>query len=146
MRWAMGSVLWVILAISGLAGEGRLPVIFQLGETQPGPGLTATVVGDGPNKVYLREQVELTSDAIASATVVERDGRVAIAVKLTPEGAKTFLALTKANVGKVLVIVVAGKVIMAPVIRSEIAGGQIPIEGSFSRDEATRLANGIMGK
>jgi len=49
------------------------------------------------------------------------------------------------NREKLLAILVDGKVLSAPVIRQEIPGGRARITGSFSREEAERIAVGLPG-
>lgn len=51
---------------------------------------------------------------------------------LTPEAAKIFAEVTRANIGTAIAIVADGAVISAPVITSEISGGRGIITGSFS--------------
>ena len=58
---------------------------------------------------------------------------------LTPEGSGKFSELTGANVGKGLAIVLDGRVVSAPVIKSRISdNGQI--EGGFTQQEAQDLS------
>ncbi|MDA0338906.1 MAG: protein translocase subunit SecD [Proteobacteria bacterium] len=56
------------------------------------------------------------------------------------KGAKAFADVTLKNVGKPFAIVLDGKVISAPVIRSPILGGSGQISGNFTPQETTRLA------
>lgn len=61
-------------------------------------------------------------------------------VQFNDRGAKIFEAITSANVGKKLAIVLDEVVRSAPVIREKIAGGEAQITGSFSMEEAQDLA------
>jgi preprotein translocase subunit SecD len=45
-----------------------------------------------------------------------------------------------------MVIMVDGKVLGAPTIRSKIADGKAQITGNFTQEEAERIAKGINGK
>ena len=49
-------------------------------------------------------------------------------------------AITEANVGRLLAIVLDGKIQSAPRINEKIPGGEAQITGSFSPEEATELA------
>src|SRR5690606_13176243 len=60
--------------------------------------------------------------------------------RLDDEGARQFAAMTRANVGRQLAVVLDGKVLTAPVIRTPITGGSGEISGSFSSSEAADLA------
>lgn len=66
-----------------------------------------------------------------------------VSFTLTPNGAEKFFDLTSENRGRNLAIVWGDKVISNPVINDPIAGGRAEISGSFSEQEAVRLANVI---
>lgn len=66
-----------------------------------------------------------------------------VSFTLTPNGAEKFFDLTSENRGRNLAIVWGDKVISNPVINDPIAGGRAEISGSFSEQEAIRLANVI---
>ncbi len=76
----------------------------------------------------------------AMATQDSRTGAYEIYFKLTPESAKLFKRITRDLIGRQLAIVVDGEMLSAPVIRSEIGGGEGVISGSFERIQAVRLA------
>lgn len=61
-------------------------------------------------------------------------------IQFNDRGAKIFEAITGANVGRRLAIVLDDVVRSAPVIREKIAGGEAQITGSFSMEEAQDLA------
>lgn len=52
------------------------------------------------------------------------------------EGSKLFEEITKANIGKTLAIYLDGAVILAPVVREAITGGQAQISGNFMNRRA----------
>jgi SecD/SecF fusion protein len=60
--------------------------------------------------------------------------------KLDDSGARKFGEMTRDNVGRRLAVVLDGKVITAPVIRTPITGGSGEISGSFTSSEAADLA------
>lgn len=59
------------------------------------------------------------------------------------EGSKLFEEITRANVGKIVAIVLDGEVISAPVVRQEISGGRAEISGGFTPTEARDLARNL---
>lgn len=63
-----------------------------------------------------------------------------VTFELDRDGARRFAAITRENVGRVLAIVLDGRIISAPVIRSAIPGGSGQISGSFTVAEASDLA------
>lgn len=64
-----------------------------------------------------------------------------IALMFNTEGARRFANITKENIGKRFAIVLDGKVVSAPVIRTPILGGNCWIEGDFTFAEATEIAD-----
>jgi protein-export membrane protein SecD len=68
-----------------------------------------------------------------------RYGEPDVAFKFKPDAAAAFAALTGANIGKNLAIVLDGVVYSAPVINSRIMGQGV-IEGRFTLEEAKDLA------
>ncbi|MFW5802543.1 MAG: protein translocase subunit SecD [Verrucomicrobiota bacterium] len=70
-------------------------------------------------------------------------GSYSISLEFTSEGARNFSTVTSDNVGRRLAIVLDGKVYSAPNINEAISGGRAEITGSFSPEEAQRLAGVI---
>ncbi len=66
-----------------------------------------------------------------------------VSVTFDEEGAREFAAITKANVGRAMAIVLDGVVISDPVIRDEIAGGTAQISGGFTAEEAKSLSRDL---
>ncbi|MEW5945092.1 MAG: protein translocase subunit SecD [bacterium] len=66
-------------------------------------------------------------------------GRPAVNFELKRRGAELFETFTKRNLEKYLAIVLDGRVISCPRIKSVIFGGTGIIEGSFSREEIQEL-------
>ena len=68
-------------------------------------------------------------------------GRPQVSMTMNSEGAREWAALTKANVGKAIAIVLDGVVYSAPRVTGEIAGGQSSISGNFTIEDTKDLAN-----
>ncbi|MCR5389105.1 MAG: protein translocase subunit SecD [Lachnospiraceae bacterium] len=62
---------------------------------------------------------------------------------LNDEAAETFYQMTSAHIGEQLPIVYDEEVISAPKVQAAISGGKAQITGSFTYDEAARLASQI---
>jgi SecD/SecF fusion protein len=69
------------------------------------------------------------------------NGTPDVSMTMTPQGAQTWAAVTKANTGKNIAIVLDGAVYSAPNVNGEIAGGNSQITGGFTVKEAQDLAN-----
>ena len=68
-------------------------------------------------------------------------GQPEVSMTMNSEGARRWAALTKANVGKAVAIVLDGVVYSAPRVTQEIDGGESSISGNFTVEETKDLAN-----
>lgn len=68
-------------------------------------------------------------------------GQPEVSMTMNSDGSRRWAALTKANVGKAIAIVLDGAVYSAPRVNQEIDGGQSSISGSFTIEETKDLAN-----
>lgn len=75
-------------------------------------------------------------------------GEPIVGLSFNSEGAQLFQEITRDNIGKTVAIYLDGSIISAPVVNTEIAGGQAVIEGNFTPEEAkdlvTRLNSGAL--
>src|SRR3984957_1291248 len=111
----------------------------------PPPGdeiLTGTPQEGGPVSYLVRSPVLLTGDVVTDARV-RPGGRLEspyVTVQLDRRGGDVFGAITSANVGHHLAIVLDRTVYSAPVIKEPIPGGDVQISGNFSIEQAHQLA------
>ncbi|MDQ8032092.1 protein translocase subunit SecD [Bordetella genomosp. 1] len=96
--------------------------------------------------LLVRRQVILTGENLQDAQP-GRDSQTqqaAVHLTLDTKGARIFRDVTRDNIGRRMAILLfengKGEVVTAPVIRSEIAGGQVQISGSMSAEEAADTA------
>ena len=68
-------------------------------------------------------------------------GQPEVSMSMNTDGARRWAALTKANVGRAIAIVLDGSVYSAPRVNGEIAGGQSSISGNFTIEDTKDLAN-----
>ena len=68
-------------------------------------------------------------------------GSPEVSMSMNSDGARRWAALTKANVGKAIAIVLDGTVYSAPRVNGEISGGQSSISGNFTIEDTKDLAN-----
>ena len=68
-------------------------------------------------------------------------GAPEVSMSMNSEGARRWAALTKANVGKAIAIVLDGAVYSAPRVNGEIDGGNSAISGNFTIEDTKDLAN-----
>ncbi len=68
-------------------------------------------------------------------------GQPEVSMTMNQEGAREWAALTKANVGRAIAIVLDGSVYSSPRVNGEISGGQSSISGNFTVEDTKDLAN-----
>ncbi len=104
--------------------------------------VTNTTSGARSETLHVQKTPLLDYTAVKSATVTSdgSSGAPVINVEFSEEGRDLFAAVTKENLNRRLAIVLDGHLYSAPVIRSEITGGQAQITGAFTEQEAAQLA------
>lgn len=127
----------------------RLPDDHEVGYERIEPAAVAAAPsGRRPcwRTYYLEREARLTGREIAGTDAVrDRDsGRPEILVTFDDRGREQLAALTRANVGKKLAILIDDVVRIAPIVQAPITGGRVTLTlgGSDSvEDEARALAN-----
>jgi preprotein translocase subunit SecD len=119
-------------------------IAFRLAEPERADGLTEAVVpNDGPT-VFLHSENVLTDRDVTSVTFGrDENGRVDVTLQIEAAAAKRLAAATKAHLGKRIAILLDGRVITAPIIRSEISD-QARITGRFSNAELIRMFSALV--
>ncbi|MDL0430104.1 protein translocase subunit SecD [Marinobacter sp. TBZ242] len=97
---------------------------------------------DGEGQYQLEKRVAMPGERIRDAQMAFNPdtSEPTVNFELDNEGARLFDDMTRDNIGRALAIVLDGKVITAPVIRSVIGGGSGEISGAFTTREASNLA------
>jgi preprotein translocase subunit SecD len=94
--------------------------------------------------VWISPEVTLTNaDVVLAELIREPNNKCSISLSLTEDGSQKFARLTKFHIGWVAVIMIDGRVVVAPTIKSEIPDGRISITGDFTEEEARPIAAGI---
>lgn len=84
----------------------------------------------------------LEGDVISNASQdYDERGKPAVEMQMNAEGARKWKALTGANIGRPIAIILDNYVYSAPNVNGEIAGGRSSISGNFTVEEAQDLAN-----
>lgn len=110
---------------------------------KPGDRDVITLPGELPGETLLLESdVAMEGRHVRDARMVlsPESGLPVVNFRLDNEGGRTFGKITSANIGRQLAVVLDGKVVTAPVIRTAITGGSGEISGGFSSSEAVDLA------
>ena len=120
--------------------------------------LTQERKGEIADAVYVSDQAELTEADLESASVVRdpvADG-YQVRGKLNSSASRRLAELTRAymphgkknprDMGRRLAVVANGRLMTAPIIHTEINGGEFVLCGNFSREEAMSLAASLNGQ
>jgi len=112
-----------------------------MGNVPPGYDL----LEDEQQRILVSQEVELTGDNISDAQAgFDQNGAPAVHIRLDTKGAEIFRQVTANSVGQRMAMVLIEKnhteVVTAPVIRSEIGGGQVEISGHMNSAEASDIA------
>jgi TonB family protein len=117
----------------------------RLAESSPAAGLVEAVVQGTDRKVYLQPGSIVTSADVTSAQVIDAGGgRYSVGVGFSATASIRLAESTKIHLGRPVAILLNGRVIAAPVVRSMIRDSAV-ISGDFSKDEAERIAAGFGG-
>jgi len=98
--------------------------------------------GAAPKALLLRKEASLTGESLTNAYVgFDNFGMPEVDLQFDKRGGRIFSRLTGENVNKKLAILLDGKVHSAPNINEKIPNGRARISGSFTMEEASRLAS-----
>ena len=137
-------------SLSANAQETKKPAAtfeIRLAESEPAEGLKPATVEGSKTKIYLHKEASLTAKDVSGAKSIKDDaGKPAVEIVLTDKGGEKLAKATAGHVGKPLAMIVDGKVIFAPVVRSKIEGPKVLVTGHFSDEEAARIVKVVQGK
>jgi len=95
---------------------------------------------DGTRSYVVRKRVIVSGENLVDSQPTFDQGLPVVSFRFDSVGARKFGKATQENVGRLFAIVLDGKVISAPVIRSAILGGSGIITGGFTVQSANDLA------
>ncbi len=123
-----------------LVDPESLPEDTAKGEVRPGS--VVLPMADSSEFIAVRADGGMSGEHLSNASLGLNSQTKEPVVNLTLDeaGKEKFAALTTASVGKRLAIVLDGTEITAPVINEPIIDGAVQITGSFTYEEARKLA------
>jgi len=128
--------------------QNRVKIEFRLAESSPSEGLQEVSIEGTSEKLYVRKEVIVSNKDVVAARPIPSlvPNSFDIEIEFSDEGAKKIAKATSENIGKRIAILIDGKAIVAPVVRSTISNKAV-IAGSapsFTRYEAEDLARKIV--
>jgi len=147
MKEMIALVMLVLAGCATMPGTSQaITLEFRPGSQSPMEGLTEMTVVGTDQKIYISQDVVVSSNDIVSARVIEGFGSPQILIVFTRVGAENFSRATENNIGKPLGIVIDGQLFSAPIVRQTISTPRMIISGRFTQEEALRIVNGINTK
>ena len=105
------------------------------------PGVVSFPDPDG-QPILLRPEVVIRNADISSVEVEQSEGRFSVGLRFIPSATARLQRETADNLGRRMAVLLDGKVVVAPLIRSAISS-QARIDAHFTRDEAFRIARSL---
>jgi preprotein translocase subunit SecD len=104
-------------------------------------GLLAALLAGAPLGAWAGESMELHVEHVS--VVKDIGDQPALKIELTAASKEAFGAFTNRNIGKVADLKVDGKVVMSPIVREPILGGELVISGNFTREAVVAMAKQV---
>ena len=105
------------------------------------PGV-ASFPDPGGHPILLRPEVVIRNADISSVEVEQSKGHFSVGLRFIPSAAARLERETASNLGRRMAVLIDGKIVVAPLIRSAISS-QARIDAHFTRDEAFRIARSV---
>ncbi|HVO12135.1 MAG TPA: hypothetical protein VMX54_15450 [Vicinamibacteria bacterium] len=156
MRWAgLAAALVVIAGLLTIdrdrpakTGNGNPVVSFaiHLLATGPGPGVVEASSAQGGEPLRIHPERQVSNVDVQSARAVRAGSGCRVDIHLTNEGAGKLARLTRNHIGERLAVVIDGRVVMTPMIRSEIVRGEVALTGDFTNARCEQIARGLSAR
>ena len=111
------------------------------GRTPPGVMILPSERSSEPFLAVQRRPLVTGEQLVNAGQAFDQNGQPAVNFRFNTTGARAFADATTQNRGRRFAIVLDDTIISAPVIRNPITGGSGIIEGGFTMQSATDLAN-----
>lgn len=134
-------------ALAAPANQASPILEVRLAEEAPGAGLSETTVAGSSAKIHLHPETVVTNADVVSAHVIrgDRAGTFNVGIMFSSDGSAKMEKATQAHLNKPLAILVNGRVVSAPVLRSEIRRSAV-ITGDLTKAEADALAASLSAR
>lgn len=117
---------------------------LRLARDTPAPGFTAMEDPIKGATIYVGPELVLGNDEVLDARDAEDgNGQLGIELTISEAGSEALRRVTAEHFGQRLAFIIDGKVVLAPMIREAIATRNPRIAGSFTAEEARRIARAL---
>ncbi len=131
--------------VGSIFAEDAAPTLeFRLADDNENPGWSKMKLPEGDKSVFVSGKAELDDSHIEKVSFCkDANGNSSVGFTLTDDGAQAMEATTSRNINKRLAIVLNGKVVSAPIIRSVIKKEGM-ITGHFDKDDLLAFFQAIV--
>ncbi len=137
----------ILLAVSAFAGEPVDPCrqfCIRDANNHPMLGYTLETIAGRRTQIFVAPRVAFGPEIGRKAEVTTgADGKPAILIHLTREGATGLENYTRRRVGHKLAIFLGGELVIVPVVRAPFTEPDIVIGGTFTAEKAASLAHDL---
>jgi hypothetical protein len=142
----MRKVLLLFFAIAAcgspaLALAAQAKIELRSVETKAGPGLAEVTLPGGSHSAFLGSVPVITNADVVYTQATTYEGEPAVGITLNKVAAKRFCDFTSTSIGKLLGVLVDGKLVNVASIPPALCEGVFTITGKFSVEEAKRIAS-----
>ncbi len=131
------------LFLTSLAiGETTLAISKVSSEATPNTREMTLKYKESPQVINVDKNASLTEKDVKSASLVDGDD-VVVDLVLNDSGREKFAKLTRESRGKAIAIIIDGSLVTAPMIREELAGGNLQIAENLDKKAAERFVAAI---
>ena len=137
--------LFVFCQVNCVIADDPLPKLeFRIAVDSETPDWKKMELPGSDKTIFVSSEAAVNGGHIEKVSFYkDANGNPSIGISLTDEGAKAMKATTSRNQNKKLAIVLDGKVVSAPVIRSTITN-ELQISGRFDEDDLLKLFRAIV--
>jgi hypothetical protein len=135
VRYSDGSSLYIVREKQ----SGRRFALYAVVEAgAPGAWKGAMRSGAGQTEWHFLEAQPLLDETSLKSAAVGKDGngKPQIELTFTDAAARQFSEITARNIGKRIGILIDGRLVSAPIMRTAITGGTVVVSGNFTSREA----------
>ncbi|MFO0916231.1 MAG: hypothetical protein U0795_24950 [Pirellulales bacterium] len=138
-------VLLLLCPNATVLADAPAPTLeFRLAEDTESPGWQKLALPGSDQPIFVAAEASLNGSHIERVSFYkDRSGNPSIGLVLTDDGAKVMEATTSRNLNKKLAIVLDGKVLIAPTIRTTITK-EVEITGLFGEEDLLKLFRAIV--
>lgn len=142
-------IILILCPVQGFAflqaPQQQLKVEFHWAETTRGKGLTEAIKPEHGGKIYLHREIIIANKDILNAVAVKHPDDIdqyQIELTFTQQAAERMKKESQLHIGKLMAILINGKVIAAPLVLTALYD-KADITGTITREQAEKITGAL---